>query len=155
MAEHIHPPNSTQRWLGCPGCDEEALDNPPEAETYIAAVLVRREGRGSVDLEADQRARRQPSSRQIAEATVALASQETPEGRVYTVHLLVNSHRGWWTGNEVVRPIEGRVYTASDEAQAAAEFARQVAAAVLPASIPVGAGWTAHDPDGTWQVYEP
>jgi len=85
---------------------------------------------------------------------VALASQETAEGRVYTIHLLVNSHRGWWTGNEVVRPIEGRVYTTHDEAKEAARFARQVAAAVLPASIPVGAGWTAHDPNGTCVMFE-
>jgi hypothetical protein len=155
MAEHIHPPSSEQRWLGCPGCDEEAIDDVPEvAETFIAAVRVRKAGRGPVDLDADLQARWRPNPTQIAEASAALASREAPEGRVYTVHVLINKHPSWWTGNEVVRPIEGHVYTTNDQAWEAAKFAAQVAAAVLPASISVCAGWTAHDPDGTWAVFE-
>jgi hypothetical protein len=89
---------------------------------------------------------------QIAEAKAAFG-QEAPEGRLYTIHLLVNKRADWWTGNEDVRPIEGRVYRTRNEALEAADLAEKVADVALP-GIPLCAGWTVHNPDGTWEVFE-
>lgn len=98
------------------------------------------------------RARWRPSPTQFDEARVAFA-EEAPEGWLYTIHLLINKQPDWWTGNEDVRPIEGRVYRTRDEALEAAALAEQAASVAL-AGIPVCAGWTAHNPNGTWQRYE-
>jgi hypothetical protein len=152
MAEHIHPANSTQRWIGCPGCDAEAVDDLNTVADTFAVVRLRQPTTVPHDLEADLAARWRPSRTQIKEANAAL-KKGAPEGQVYTLHLLVNKRPSWWTGQEQVRPVEGKVYLRHDDALEAAELAENAIAVAFP-GIPVCAGWTAHNPNGTWQVYE-
>lgn len=91
-----------------------------------------------------------PSEEQVAEATEFLASHPGTED-VLTAHLLVGKHHGWWTEGIEVVPVPG-VFT--DRVDVWVALRRLVQAKGEQTGQPVTGGYTYHQSDGGWAVFE-
>lgn len=105
-----------------------------------------------VDLDADLTARWQPSNAQVAGADALLAAGlADPDDGVYTLHLLVHKHFGFWTADVEVVALDG-LFTSRGAALsflelASAEYHRSTGHTLT-------GGYTVHFGPGEWAVFE-
>lgn len=92
------------------------------------------------DYENDLRTRWVPSKEQDAEAAAALQGLP-PRGQVFTAHVLVNKHYGWWGLEVEVQHLPGVHQTVEGACDAAKEAAHEIH---LATGKPVTGGWARH-----------
>lgn len=107
----------------------------------------------SKSLEDDLRERWRPGAAQIAAADELLAVGVHPatEG-VFTGHLLVNKHFGFWTRDVTVLTLDDGIFSTRETCSAAVR--RMAEATCIRLGVPVTGGYTWHVRPGEWAVFE-
>jgi len=104
------------------------------------------------DIEADMIARWRPSASQIAAADQAMNDHPGDHDGVYTAHLLIGKHHGFWTTSVTVVAIDGVHQTRDGASDAAAKAAAEYHAAFPTEAVQGGYTW--HPRPGDWAVWE-